>query len=101
MLTVAGSGLIGRYIYARIHFGLYGRKADLGELRDSADGLRAPPGSDTSSSKIGFARKTNCPATRSAIVAPSQIRKPVMTIRFMSAPSERAAAIAWCARDRR
>jgi hypothetical protein len=47
MLTVAGSGLIGRYIYARIHFGLYGRKADLGELRQGADGLRALAGSDS------------------------------------------------------
>jgi hypothetical protein len=44
MLTVAGSGLVGRYIYSRIHFGLYGRKADLGELRDGADGLRALSG---------------------------------------------------------
>jgi hypothetical protein len=44
MLTVAGSGLVGRYIYARIHFGLYGRKADLGELRRGADGLRALSG---------------------------------------------------------
>ena len=44
MLTVAGSGLIGRYIYSRIHLGLYGRKVDLGELRDGADGLRALSG---------------------------------------------------------
>ena len=44
MLTVAGSGLIGRYIYSRIHLGLYGRKIDLGELRDGADGLRALSG---------------------------------------------------------
>jgi hypothetical protein len=44
MLTVAGSGLIGRYIYSRIHFGLYGRKANLGELRDGADGLRTLSG---------------------------------------------------------
>jgi hypothetical protein len=40
MLTVAGSGLVGRYIYAHIHFGLYGRKMSLGELRTSADRLR-------------------------------------------------------------
>jgi len=40
MLTVAGSGLIGRYIYARIHHGLYGRKLELGELRAGAEGLR-------------------------------------------------------------
>lgn len=34
-LIVAGSGLIGRYIYARIHHGLYGRSASLVELRDA------------------------------------------------------------------
>lgn len=44
MLTVAGSGLIGRYIYSRIHFGLYGRKVNLTELRDGAEGLRALSG---------------------------------------------------------
>ena len=45
MLTVAGSGLIGRYIYGRIHHGLYGRKLELGELRAGADGLRSLSGS--------------------------------------------------------
>ncbi len=44
MLTVAGSGLIGRYIYAHIHHGLYGRKLELGELRESADSLHAQAG---------------------------------------------------------
>jgi hypothetical protein len=44
MLTVAGSGLIGRYIYSRIHLGLYGRKTNLDELRDGAEGLRALSG---------------------------------------------------------
>ena len=33
MLTVACSGLVGRYIYAKIHHGLYGSKATLQELR--------------------------------------------------------------------
>ena len=38
MLVVAASGFIGRYIYGRIHFGLYGAKATLEELRaDVAD----------------------------------------------------------------
>lgn len=41
MLTVAGSGLIGRYIYARIHHGLYGSKLSLGELRKGAESLRS------------------------------------------------------------
>ena len=37
MLLVASSGLIGRYFYTRIHYGLYGRKADLERLgSDSA-----------------------------------------------------------------
>ena len=34
MLTVAGSGLIGRYLYAKIHHGLYGSKATLKELHE-------------------------------------------------------------------
>lgn len=33
MLIVASSGLVGRYLYAKIHHGLYGRKASLKELR--------------------------------------------------------------------
>ena len=31
-LLVAGSGLVGRFIYSKIHHGLYGRKASLNEL---------------------------------------------------------------------
>lgn len=42
MLTVAASGLIGRYIYARIHHGLYGSKLTLTELRRHAEQLRSP-----------------------------------------------------------
>jgi len=45
MLTVAASGLIGRYIYVHIHHGLYGRKLELGELRAGAEGLRSLSGS--------------------------------------------------------
>jgi hypothetical protein len=41
MLTVACSGLVGRYVYARIHHGLYGSKLTLGELRRSAEQLRS------------------------------------------------------------
>jgi hypothetical protein len=43
MLTVAGSGLTGRYIYARIHHGLYGSKLTLRELQAGADRVRALP----------------------------------------------------------
>jgi hypothetical protein len=32
MLLVAGSGLVGRYLYVKIHYGLYGRRMNLKEL---------------------------------------------------------------------
>jgi hypothetical protein len=35
MLLVAGSGVIGRHIYAHIHNGLYGRKTTLKDMRDN------------------------------------------------------------------
>lgn len=35
MLLVAGSGVVGRYIYTRIHFGVYGQQASLKEIRDN------------------------------------------------------------------
>lgn len=41
MLTVAGSGVVGRYIYSRIHHGVYGSKLTLGELRSGADSLQS------------------------------------------------------------
>jgi hypothetical protein len=44
MLVVAGSGLIGRYLYARIHHGLYGRLATLREFAGAAEGLKSHDG---------------------------------------------------------
>jgi len=41
MLLVAGSGLVGRYFYTKIHYGLYGRKADLVNLSSDAALARA------------------------------------------------------------
>ncbi len=40
MLTVSGSGIVGRYLYSKIHHGLYGRKTSLAELQARADALR-------------------------------------------------------------
>lgn len=34
MLIVSSSGLVGRYFYKKIHYGLYGRHASLNELKD-------------------------------------------------------------------
>jgi len=41
MLTVAGSGLAGRYLYGRIHRGLYGQKLEARGLREEADRSRS------------------------------------------------------------
>lgn len=48
MLAVAGSGVVGRYIYGHVHNGLYGRKLELRELRAEVESLRSGSGS------IGF-----------------------------------------------
>ncbi len=40
MLLVSGSGLVGRYIYAKIHHGLYGNRATLAEMRSDSDRVR-------------------------------------------------------------
>ena len=40
MLLVASSGLVGRYFYTRIHFGLYGQRATLDELRKDLHATR-------------------------------------------------------------
>jgi hypothetical protein len=50
MALVAASGLVGRYLYGRIHHGLYGRRASLAEFRTEA-GL----GSAEVRSKLAFA----------------------------------------------
>ena len=41
MLTVSGSGLVGRYFYTRIHHGLSERATTLSELQSNADRLRS------------------------------------------------------------
>jgi hypothetical protein len=40
MMIVAMSGVVGRYLYAKIHMGLYGRKAELNEVLAEAESLR-------------------------------------------------------------
>ena len=46
MLTVALSGLAGRFIYTRIHMGLYGKKARLAEILADTDALKRTIGAD-------------------------------------------------------
>ncbi len=50
MALVAGSGIVGRFLYSRIHHGLYGRRATLADLRAQA-GLD----SEEVRSKLAFA----------------------------------------------
>jgi hypothetical protein len=50
MLAVAGSGLVGRLIYPKIHDGLSGRRATLGELRADAASRRGALGRACSAS---------------------------------------------------
>lgn len=40
MLVVSSSGIVGRYFYTKIHHGLYGRKAGLAELKNTAQVLK-------------------------------------------------------------
>jgi hypothetical protein len=44
MLIVSSSGLVGRYLYTRIHHGLYGRQATLRELAGDVESLRQHSG---------------------------------------------------------
>ena len=46
MLIVAISGVVGRYLYSRIHVGLYGRKAEVKEILADADALKEVIGAD-------------------------------------------------------
>jgi hypothetical protein len=41
MLTVALSGVVGRYLYSKIHMGLYGRKAEAREIHADIEAMRA------------------------------------------------------------
>ncbi len=48
MIVVAVSGVVGRYLYGKIHVGLYGRKAEVREILADADALRQIVGNDLS-----------------------------------------------------
>jgi hypothetical protein len=46
MLLVATSGFVGRYLYGKIHLGLYGRKAQIGEILAEAEALKSSLGDE-------------------------------------------------------
>jgi hypothetical protein len=46
MLIVAISGVVGRYLYGKIHMGLYGKKAEIREILADADLMKQIVGND-------------------------------------------------------
>lgn len=46
MLIVAISGVVGRYLYGKIHLGMYGRKAEVKEILADAEALKQAIGAD-------------------------------------------------------
>ena len=46
MLLVAGSGIVGRYLYGKIHVGLFGRKSNIAEIISDAHRLKLALGSE-------------------------------------------------------
>ena len=79
-LLVAGSGIVGRYLYTRIHHGLYGRKASLRELTGQLSASSAHL-----SSRNGFIddiREELSELSRQALIPPDSvwesIRRPMV-----------------------
>lgn len=52
MLVVATSGIVGRYLYSKIHLGLYGRKAVVRDMLADAEVLRRALGDDLPGSNV-------------------------------------------------
>ena len=46
MLVVAISGVVGRYLYSKIHLGMYGRKTEVQEILADAEALKEAIGAD-------------------------------------------------------
>ena len=99
MLTVSGSGLIGRYFYARIHSEFYGRQASLGELRERVARLQQVSG--TLAFVPDLAQRLQ--VVEAALLAnfdsmPGLLRAPVVAVRALIARRRIAAHIRRAAR---
>src|SRR5450756_118112 len=84
MLVVAVSGVVGRYLYGKIHLGLYGRKAEVKEILADADALKAAigvdlPVADRLVEHLGAFAKLGTAAPSSA--AAGLLRIPVVSLR--------------------
>ncbi|MEO8305114.1 MAG: hypothetical protein ABI724_13420 [Betaproteobacteria bacterium] len=92
MALVATSGIVGRFLYGRIHHGLYGRRATLAELR-----LQAGMDSAAVHSKLAFARPVEERLTEFARIAEAAgqagLERP---LQFMALGLRARAARRWC-----
>jgi len=95
MSLVASSGIIGRFIYTRIHHGLYGRRANLKELHDLA-GLN----SKEIKSKLAFAPNVENALTTFAAALATPPRDPLRTAwAFATLWLRRRIVFNYCARE--
>ncbi len=90
-LLVAGSGLVGRFLYSKIHHGLYGRKATLKELL-AAVKLTAPQGGHVASF-IPELMQRIAQFDRMVLVPPQGLLESVMLPMRLSLQTRRAG---WC-----
>ncbi len=95
MALVALSGIVGRYLYGRIHHGLYGRRTTLGELRH-----RLGMDSAAVRSKLAFVPKVETRLTEFANLAEA-IGKGGLThpLRFMTLGLHARMEKRWCTEE--
>jgi hypothetical protein len=78
MVIVASSGFIGRYLYARLHVGLYGRQLSLTEVRTTAATLLRKVNEQLQMDELAGMRPiVNAFTTASGVVAVSGWKKPI------------------------
>ena len=90
MLVVAGSGIIGRFIYTKIHHGLYGRQATLRERQEHL-GLAG----ESVKSKFHFAPRVEQRLRTLEAYAADQSRPGLLGVRRFAALTVRARYVYW------
>jgi len=101
LLAVTASGMVGRYLYGKTHFGLYGRKATMHELLTDAVALQEAcasglPGSDRIAAQM-YALAEHAIATRKGIFAPVSTL-PLLGLRLRSAHRRLRRQARWLAK---
>ena len=90
MLVVAGSGIIGRFIYTKIHHGLYGRQATLRERQEHL-GLAG----ESLKSKFHFAPRVEQRLKSLEAYAADQARPGLLGVRRFAVLTARALYVYW------